>query len=65
MYVCVVRVLCFVRACVCMMHNTSCLAIQKVEFRNPKMAWITDMVVITDEHKMIFSSIDNSLGITE
>ena len=27
------------------------------------MAWITDMVVMTDEHKMIFSSIDNSLGI--
>ena len=29
------------------------------------MAWITDMVVMTDEHKMIFSSIDNSLGTAE
>ena len=26
------------------------------------MAWITDMVVMADEHKMVFSSIDNSLG---
>ena len=35
----------------------------QLEFRNPKVAWITDMVVMADEYKMIFSSIDNSLGI--
>ena len=51
--------------CVCVMTevSNSLVNLVQIEFRNPKMAWITDMIVMTDEHKMIFSSIDNSLGI--